>query len=264
MTDSQAFMNVSERDVGVNVVFLSLGEIDSRRYVENLQVFGFSVSLRRSLSDVCASAPNESPALFVVQAPSAVIHVAVTQLRQAFRHAGIVGVIEFSDRLSRVALLMSGADSCVDCDPESWELLATLLACQRRVRSMRLPMPISREQHQAALYGEPKVQEGIVMPESERPWRLDDDGWSIVAPNGVKLQMNRPESDVMKFFFNHPREPVLRSDLNAFVGADSPALARDIDVVISRLRRKAAQLSLRLPIYSVRGTGYVFAVDEVL
>jgi len=103
-----------------------------------------------------------------------------------------------------------------------------------------------------------------VRPDSKGLWRLDDDGWSIVAPNGVKLHMNRPESDIMKFFFNHPREPVLRSDLNALVGDGGPALDRDIDVVISRLRRKAAQLSLRLPIYSVRGTGYVFAVGEVL
>jgi DNA-binding response OmpR family regulator len=39
-------------------------------------------------------------------------------------------------------------------------------------------------------------------------------------------------------------------------------VSRNLDVAVSRLRKKAAEHSIRLPIKSIRGVGYVFVAEE--
>ena len=248
--------------MGMNVVYLSLGQVDSSRYVENLRAFGFSVKLHHDLSGARATDVNDRQALFVVQAPAASMRISVEQLRRTFCYAGIVAISNFPDESSCTAVLMAGADSCVEGDPESWELMATLLACQRRMQRQARLVSGARVQDLSVDHVKAEIQEFEAEPGQKQTWRLGEGGWSMVAPNGATILMSRVERDLMTYFFEHAQTPVLTSDLEAIFDSANSDGETGVDAVISKLRRKASQLSLRLPIHRIRGTGYVFAIDE--
>ncbi|MEN5158282.1 response regulator transcription factor [Achromobacter spanius] len=156
---------------------------------------------------------------------------------------GIVVVGKGMSVDNRLRCLQSGADACLPDPQDPRELVCILLALARR-----LP---------AATAERVDVHE----PGTGR-WELRDQGWTLVAPTGVTLSLSANERLVVRVLLNVAGKAVSRDvlgiELRTEGGAARASSARSIDVIVSRLRRKAEQAGVVLPIRTVYGSGYLF------
>jgi len=252
---------------GMEVIYLALSPGNTARHADDLRAFGFEVAVYPSIAAVCAALPVDASPLIAVQAEASAIHLAVAQLRLAFRHAGIVVIADFPDRLSRVGAMLSGADSCVEAMPDSLELMAALLASKRRLQVEEArPKDDGGARRDAgrALDGGQAASRAAGEAAPTDRWHLENYGWVLVAPDGTRLELNHSERKIMAQFFNNPQEPLTRLSQGASYDPESGKIARGLDVAISRLRKKAAECAVRLPIRSIRGKGYVFVSNDPL
>lgn len=92
-------------------------------------------------------------------------------------------------------------------------------------------------------------------------WVFDAMRWTLVAPEGHTVSVTLAEHAVLNNLLTRVGEVVTRTELLAtLVHAAVGAGGRNVDMIISRLRRKVGRISnQRLPIISARGIGYVFA-----
>ncbi|MDH0091517.1 winged helix-turn-helix domain-containing protein [Achromobacter mucicolens] len=156
---------------------------------------------------------------------------------------GIVVVGKGMSVDNRLRCLQSGADACLPDPQDPRELVCILLALARR-----LP---------AAAAERVDVHE----PGTGR-WELRDQGWTLVAPTGATLSLSANERLVVRALLNVAGKAVSRDvlgiELQTEGGAARASSARSIDVIVSRLRRKAEQAGVVLPIRTVYGSGYLF------
>lgn len=91
-------------------------------------------------------------------------------------------------------------------------------------------------------------------------WRYQDTSWGLLAPDGQRLQLSSSEARLVRRLVERPRQVVDRATLLAAMGRPGlEAYERNLDVTVSRLRRKAEQvIGRKLPIVAVRGEGYSF------
>src|SRR5690606_11778656 len=99
-------------------------------------------------------------------------------------------------------------------------------------------------------------------------WALRDHGLTLVSPEGRSLTLTTAELQFMTSLLAAPDHRLARKALSARpMGGDgqfAPAGAhesRGLDVMVSRLRRKAQLAGMRLPLRSVRRWGYMFTAD---
>lgn len=94
-------------------------------------------------------------------------------------------------------------------------------------------------------------------------WELRDQDWTLAAPTGATLSLSSNERLIVRALLQAEGRAVSRGALADELSADGANArmtgARSIDVVISRLRRKAELAGLILPIRTVYGSGYLFA-----
>lgn len=239
----------------LRLYFFSLNDGDARRHREDLEAFGFEVVACHDIGALGHALRDEVEPLIVLHSPSEAVHLAVAQVRMRNPHAGLVAVADFPDPLSKAGSLLSGADACIDVQPDSLELAVTILALHRRVR-----------RGASGLEALPREQEGQVQAVSSvGGWRLINGGWSLMAPDDTTLALSVSERRLLMELLGSPGRQLNRPD-NAQDGAGRAAplsgkTRRNLDVIVSRLRRKAAAHDIDLPIRSVRGEGYVFAAD---
>lgn len=90
-------------------------------------------------------------------------------------------------------------------------------------------------------------------------WRLDERGWCILSPNGVEIEMNLAERQVMAILAATPGVPVQREVLIArLVKDDQDFDPHRLDMMIYRLRKKCLSAAKEdIPLRAVRGIGYV-------
>jgi DNA-binding response OmpR family regulator len=99
-------------------------------------------------------------------------------------------------------------------------------------------------------------------------WRFQPTGWGVLAPDGQRVQLTNSEARLIHSLFARAGEVVERSTLLTAMGRPSlDAYERNLDVTVSRLRRKVEQAcGHKLPVVSVRGEGYCFqgvaGIDE--
>jgi len=155
---------------------------------------------------------------------------------------GIVVVGKGMSVDSRLRCLQSGADACLPDPQDPRELVCILLALARRLPTAADPA----EQHDSG---------------SGR-WELRDQGWTLTAPTGVTLSLSANERLIIRALLNVAGKAVdreaLGNELQVEGGAARASSARSIDVIVSRLRRKAEQAGVVLPIRTVYGSGYLF------
>jgi len=159
--------------------------------------------------------------------------------------AGIV-VLTGQPPIERVRSLQCGADACVGAPQDIEEIAAQLHALSRRIGQ---PAPCGD--------GPP---EGAV--EFPMAWQLINHGWTLVAPSGRALDLTSAERLLLRSLAATPDRVVGRQEW-----AEEDASGRStrwLDVMVSRLRRKAQTQSMPLPIRVVRGKGYVFAEPLVI
>ncbi len=157
---------------------------------------------------------------------------------------GIVMLTGNRGRQDHIRALHEGADAFLS-KPVDVEILAgTLHSLARRLEPERAAGGIPADAGDA--------QAGR--------WRVDTDGWCLVAPDRTTIALSVPERCVLQVLFAANGVAVQRERLIA-------ALSRDVyefdphrlEMLIYRLRRKvAARSASALPLLTVRGSGYVF------
>jgi two-component system OmpR family response regulator len=208
--------------------------------------------------------------LVAMIAPSQIMSVAVVQLRAIGASVGIVAITESADSESRIGALLCGADACVDAATNTLELAAILLAVGRRqsksgagssVHTMATPGNLA-----AHAVSHEEIPDSF-HPDVNRPeagqhhnWKLADHGWTLANPGGELLPLTASEREFVRGLMSAPNGLLTREEALSH----NPELTggRSLDVMISRLRRKAAAKQMDLPIRSVRGCGYLFSYNN--
>jgi DNA-binding response OmpR family regulator len=101
-------------------------------------------------------------------------------------------------------------------------------------------------------------------------WRLRDEGWTLVSPQGQRLPLTTLERKFMLALFAAASRSLARAELNALApstsdGREHPTSSpRGVDVMVSRLRRKAQASGMPLPLRSVRRWGYMFTEGALI
>ncbi|MFT4248856.1 MAG: response regulator transcription factor [Pseudomonas sp.] len=164
----------------------------------------------------------------------------VAHLRSLFSGLGIVVLTGNLGRSDHVHALGSGADAFLRKPADAEILALTLRNLARRLRPTDAAAPA-------------------------RPaWRLESDGWCLVAPDGRIVVLTSLERGLMRCLDAHRGQAVAREALIAALETH----ARDFDLhrlemLIHRLRRKAARITATegtpFPLLSSRGMGYLLA-----
>ncbi|MEN4919533.1 winged helix-turn-helix domain-containing protein [Achromobacter spanius] len=237
----------------LDVIFLGSDNARHARLVEGLSHLGFNVRRCHDLVDVYDRFSRRPSPLVVLEAPLTDVHNAAVRLRAVDRSLGIVAIADFTDSESRIRTLLCGADACLPPEVTGLELAAVLQALVRRAVGLDGMDPASDPQA-----AEEPSQEG---------WRLANKGWTLISPRGRTLGLTTGERDFLSRLVRAPDRKVSR---DAFIadGADEAdsgiTRRRFVDVMISRLRRKATANQMTLPIRAVHGWGYMFAADITL
>lgn len=95
-------------------------------------------------------------------------------------------------------------------------------------------------------------------------WELRDDGWSLAAGMGARLELTAAERGLLRCLLARPAVPVDRETLIAAV-SDQPwdFDPHRLEVLVHRLRTRVANtIGIKLPVRAVRGAGYIFASEE--
>ncbi len=157
------------------------------------------------------------------------------------RSQGKMGIIMLSARTEiedRVRALQGGADVYLIKPVDLRELLAVVTSLARR-----LTLPSS----QVIVHTEAALS----------PWSLSADGWTVIAPSGTSLPLTAQERTFLVRLWEAAGEAVSREELAIALGGDPYEYDfHRLDTLVSRLRRKAGDIGLTLPLRAVRGTGY--------
>ncbi|ATH98266.1 EAL domain-containing protein [Alcaligenes faecalis] len=224
-------------------VLIVLEEDEGLHYwQEQLRVFGTKTSVVRSLEKVAEERLSQAD-LLLFPVETGYVPLMVAKLRNDFGSLGIVAVQSGLSASARVQLLLTGADACLALDVQVPELMAWCHAVRRRNVYAAVSVAQALEE----------VQE----PAGQQEWILRDKGWTLVAPNGVGLELTHSERQLMDAFVRHADARFSREDLMRDKGL-AASDSRAVDSLISRLRRKASQAGVALPIKSVHGWGYTF------
>lgn len=144
---------------------------------------------------------------------------------------------------SRLRCLQSGADACLPEPQDPRELACILLSLARR-----LPAGQEASLAEAAQNGQ---------------WELRDQGWTLAAPSGATISLSANERLIVRSLLDVAGKAVGRSELGDELQVEGGGVrttgSRSIDVIVSRLRRKAELAGVMLPIRTVYGSGYLFA-----
>lgn len=94
-------------------------------------------------------------------------------------------------------------------------------------------------------------------------WILDVTELCLIAPDMQKLLLTQQETDLLDILLKQPNQVLSRLSISAglFKHYDSHDSHR-VDVVVSRLRKKAREQDFNLPLKSIFGKGLVFIVDD--
>ncbi len=190
--------------------------------------------------------------LLVMEAELTDLCMAVAGLRAMDTTAGIVAVSTFDSPENRILGLHCGADACFPPDVASAEIAAALQALVRRAVGLDLSEPVA----------EPPPDDPL-----QETWRLANKGWTLISPAGRSLGLTTGERDFLTRLVKAPDRKVSRDAFYPDGAEDADGAItrrRFVDVMISRLRRKATANHMTLPIRAVHGWGYMFAADIAL
>lgn len=172
-------------------------------------------------------------------------------LAAQLRASGPVGIVMASARGAveeRIEALRRGADVYMVKPVHIEELAATIRMLGSRVRAVMQPQAPATRPDAAAAAAAPAPA-----------WRLAEGDWVLRDPAGRQLKLTTNERALLASLMGTGGQVVNRDDLLLGVGGDlREADPKRLDVIVSRLRRKARQAGMQLPLHVVRGAGYQF------
>lgn len=155
------------------------------------------------------------------------------------RLSGPIGIVMASARSTvedRIDALRRGADVYMVKPVHIEELAATIRMLGSRVRAAMQLQPVLASR-----------------------WQLAKDDWLLCDPAGKALKLTTNERAFVSALMAGAGKVVNRDHLLASLGGNAEDQdPRKLDVIASRLRSKAEQVDMNLPLYVVRGVGYQF------
>lgn len=161
-------------------------------------------------------------------------------------HYGLVVVSARGQQQDKLQALSLGADAYLIKPVNFAHLAETLTALGARLQQDR-PAPQQPEMASAAPASAPAT--GL--------WRLHED--KLISPDARTLELTQQEYRLVELLMRNRNEVCSKLDLHVclFAHESEPDLHR-IDVVVSRLRHKARQQGIHLPVRAIFGKGLAF------
>lgn len=189
--------------------------------------------------------------LLVMQAEFTDLCMAVAGLRAMDTTAGIVAISAFDTPENRILGLHCGADACFSPEVVTGEIAAALQALVRRV-------PTTANRRGAAEADARPAPPPVASAEPTGKWQFLDAAWTLVSPQGRRLALTQAEREFLLKLTGAPDKRMPRGDPPGIDPHSGRESMRRTDVVVSRLRRKAQDVDVELPIRTVWGWGYAF------
>lgn len=156
---------------------------------------------------------------------------------RASRSVGIVLATARGSVDDRINGLRTGADAYLVKPIDVRELAATVEALHRRLKG---PSTTS--------------------PPTSLQWALIEGGWVLTDGIGHRLRLTTSEKRLLELLLRERGKTVERRALVEAMGADIYDFNYGhLDTIVSRLRRKAKQSGMLLPLHAIRGLGFTFA-----
>ncbi|ANY14941.1 winged helix-turn-helix domain-containing protein [Bordetella pseudohinzii] len=258
---SSASQPVSAPNAGVLLLCVDFGQCQALS--QSLVDSGFPVASCTELSVMYELHGQHRHGFVILAASPREVLVAAARLRTLAPSVGIVALTPPLSSEARVQLLLCGVDTCLEQGSSHQEIAAVLQALARRGVAQALASP--PVQRPSSL-PDPNPPPGAENGHAERGWRLLEDGWVLASPDNARLTLTGAERALLQALVQAPTQRLSREDLLDVVdvrpGRGERARLRYVDVLICRLRRKATDRQLRLPIRAVHGWGYMFSGNE--
>lgn len=169
------------------------------------------------------------------------------------RETGNMGLLMLTasrEKRDRIQALQESVDAFLTKPVDLDILAATLHSLARRLQLNPEPAPTPCS---------PAPPQGPRLP-----WRLEANGWLLVAPDGQSIALTTPERDVLVSLMDTTGKPVSREDLIKVLTRNVYDFdPHRLEMMVHRLRRKVEkQAGQPLPLLTVRGTGYLFATES--
>ncbi|HDU4903181.1 response regulator transcription factor [Klebsiella quasipneumoniae] len=161
-------------------------------------------------------------------------------------HYGLVVVSARGQQQDKLQALSLGADAYLIKPVNFAHLAETLTALGARLQQDR---PAPQQPEMASAAPAPAPATGL--------WRLHED--KLISPAARTLELTQQEYRLVELLMRNRNEVCSKLDLHAclFAHESEPDLHR-IDVVVSRLRHKARQQGIHLPVRAIFGKGLAF------
>lgn len=161
-------------------------------------------------------------------------------------HYGLVVVSARGQQQDKLQALSLGADAYLIKPVNFAHLAETLTALGARLQQDR---PAPQQPEMASAAPAPAPATGL--------WRLHED--KLISPDARTLELTQQEYRLVELLMRNRNEVCSKLDLHVclFAHESEPDLHR-IDVVVSRLRHKARQQGIHLPVRAIFGKGLAF------
>lgn len=193
--------------------------------------------------------------LVLIEAQLSELCMALAGLRAMDTAAGIVAVSSFDSADNRILGLHCGADACFSPGVEDHEIAATLQALVRRAPPLRSPPTAT------IIPALPSIVSNSIVTSRSGKWQFQDAAWTLESPQGVRLPLTHAEREFLLKLTTSPHKRLPRADIANQDAPDGHEHVRRTDVLLSRLRRKAQDLAVELPVRTVWGWGYAFTAE---
>ncbi len=213
-----------------------------------LTEMGFSPRLCEDSNSLFRLFQARRTPLLVMETELSDLCMAVAGLRALDTTAGIVAISNFDSPESRILGLHCGADVCLPPDAGATEIAAALQALVRRIPTAG----------RRAADSEPRPAQPAPAGEAMAKWQFHDAAWTLVSPQGKRLALTLAEREFLLKLTASADKRLPRADAAITDSHGGHESMRRTDVLVSRLRRKAQDLNLELPIRTVWGGGYAF------
>lgn len=162
---------------------------------------------------------------------------------------GILILSSYAEEIDRVIALEMGADDVITKSTTLREILAHIRAIIRRYNMVRSIQSINQE-----LLNSTRQFKGNI---SYNGWDLDLFYSNITAPNGKSVTLSRMELQILAMLLASPETVFSRSDLLSTLKGDGANVSpRQIDTVITRIRRKLKLNDDHVSLMTASGIGY--------